>query len=129
VTTPLDGYYEALDAGDVASTLATFSDDAVYVRPTLPPATPGLEVIRGRDALREFFTQRGKQPHRHHVRECAAHEGDVFVEGVAGVDGRPPSHSFLVHATLDDAGLITRYFALMTALPATGDLGAALGAG
>jgi ketosteroid isomerase-like protein len=117
VASPLDRYYEALDAGDVERTLATFSADAVYVRPTLPPAAPGLEVVRGTDELREFFLARGKQPHRHEVRACAVDGRSCFVEGVAGVEGASPTHAFLVHATLDSDGLIQRYFALMAETP------------
>jgi ketosteroid isomerase-like protein len=117
VTSPLDPYYEALDAGDVERTLAAFADDAVYVRPALPPAPPGLETIRGRNELREFFVARGKQPHRHWVRTCAVAGDACFVEGVAGIEGQPPTHVFLVHATLDGAGLIERYFALMAEVP------------
>jgi ketosteroid isomerase-like protein len=117
VRSPLDAYYAALDGGDVDATVATFADDAVYIRPTLPPAEPGLEVIRGRDALRDFFVARGKQPHRHEVRACAVDGPRCFVEGVAGVEGEPPTHIFLVHATLDAGGLIERYFALMAETP------------
>jgi ketosteroid isomerase-like protein len=117
VRSPLDAYYRALDAGEVDATVATFADDAVYIRPTLPPTDPGLEVIRGRHALREFFAARGKQPHRHEVRACAVDGPRCFVEGVAGVEGEPPTHVFLVHATLDADGLIERYFALMAETP------------
>jgi hypothetical protein len=70
-------------------------------------------VIRGLDDLRAFFVARGKQPHRHEVRACAVDGPHCFVEGVAGVEGEPPTHVFLAHATLDGDGRITRYFALM----------------
>jgi ketosteroid isomerase-like protein len=113
VSSPLDRYYEALDGGDFDATVAAFTDDAVYVRPTLPPEPEGLAVVRGRDELRTFFEERGKRPYRHVVRACATDGRRCFVEGVAGVDGEPPTHVFLVHATLDDDGLISRYFALM----------------
>jgi ketosteroid isomerase-like protein len=108
---PLDRYYESLDAGDVDATTATFTDDAVYIRPSLD--VPGtLQSLSGRDELREFFRKRGKLPFRHEVRSCAVHGPECFVEGVAWVEG-DPAFTFLVHATLDGSGLIERYFALM----------------
>ena len=116
VTSPLDAYYSALDDGNIEGTLATFTDDAVYVRPVLGGA--GLEFVRGRTELREFFERRGKQPYRHRVRSCAVAGGRCFVEGDAGMEGAPPTHVFLVSATLDADGRIARYFALMAEAPA-----------
>jgi ketosteroid isomerase-like protein len=112
---PLDAYYEALDGGDVDATVAAFTDDAVYVRPTLDGLS--LEFVRGRTALREFFDRRGAQPHRHFVRSCAVDGTRCFVEGDAGIDGERPTHVFLVSATLDGDGRIARYFALMAEAP------------
>lgn len=116
MTTPLDAYYRAVDAGDVDATLACFTDDAEYVRPSLDG--PGLEVVRGRGELEAFFVARGKQPHRHLVVSSAGADGACFIEGVAGIEGEPPTHAFLVSATLESDGRISRYFALMTAIPA-----------
>ncbi len=111
VTSPLDGYYSALDGGDPDGAAMAFTKDAVYIRPVLGGS--GLEVVRGRDGLLEFFRKRGKQPYRHEVRACVVVDGRCFVEGIAGVEGEPPTHVFLVHATVGDDGLISRYFALM----------------
>jgi ketosteroid isomerase-like protein len=116
VTSPLDAYYTALDDGDIEKTLASFTDDAVYVRPVL--GETGLEFVRGRDELREFFERRGKQPYRHRVRSCAVAGERCFVEGDAGIEGEPPTHVFLVSATLDAERRIARYFALMAEAPA-----------
>ena len=113
---PLGAYYAALDGGDVEGTLATFTEDAVYVRPVL--GGTGLEFVRGKDELREFFERRGKQPYRHFVRSCALAGDRCFVEGDAGMEGDPPTHVFLVSATLDADGRIARYFALMAEAPA-----------
>jgi ketosteroid isomerase-like protein len=115
MTTPLDAYYRALDAGDVEGTLACFTDDAVYVRPSL--TRPGLEHVRGRDELEAFFVARGKQEHRHRVVACAVADGLCFVEGVAGREGAAPTHTFLVNATIERDGRISRYFALMAETP------------
>ena len=111
MTTPLDAYYGALDAGDVDGTLACFTDDAVYIRPSLERS--GLEFVRGRDELEAFFVARGKQPHRHLVVASAVRDGLCFVEGVAGIEGEPATHAFLVNATIESDGRISRYFALM----------------
>jgi ketosteroid isomerase-like protein len=115
MTTPLDEYYRAVDAGDVQGTLACFTDDAVYVRPSL--GRPGLEFVRGRDELEAFFVARGKQPHRHMVVTSAVAGSLCFVEGVAGIEGEPATHAFLVNATIEDDGRISRYFALMAETP------------
>jgi ketosteroid isomerase-like protein len=116
VSSPLEAYYTALDGGDIERTVAAFTDDAVYVRPVL--GGTGLEFVRGRDDLREFFERRGRQPYRHRVRSCAFAAGRCFVEGDAGMEGEPPTHVFLVSATLDADGRIARYFALMAEAPA-----------
>jgi ketosteroid isomerase-like protein len=113
--TPLDTYYRALDGGDLEGTLACFTDDAVYVRPALDGS--GLEFIRGRDDLRAFFVERGKKEWRHVLRACAVDGSRCLAEGVAGIDGEAPSHTFLVHATIADDGRISRYFALMSEAP------------
>ena len=116
VASPLDAYYTALDGGDVDGTLATFTEDAVYVRPSLD--VPGtLEFVRGHAELHEFLERRGKQPYRHRVRSCAVEGLRCFVEGAAGMDGKSPTHVFLVSATLDGDGRIARYFALMAGAP------------
>jgi hypothetical protein len=115
VASPLDAYYTALDGGDPDGAAAAFAGDAEYIRPVLGGS--GLEVVRGREALLEFFRNRGKQPYRHEVRACAVDGERCFVEGVAGIEGESPTHVFLVHATLDGDGLIRRYFALMAETP------------
>jgi ketosteroid isomerase-like protein len=111
VSSPLDAYYAAVDAGDADEATATFTDDGLYIRPSLN--VPGtLEIVRGHDELAEFFRNRGNPPFRHEVVACAVDGTRCFVEGVAYVEERPTT-SFLVHATVDDDGLIRRYFALM----------------
>jgi ketosteroid isomerase-like protein len=112
VTSPLDRYFSALDAGDVEATTEAFSEGTLYIRPSLD--VPGtLDVARGREELHEYFVKRGKRPFRHEVRACAVDGRDAFVEGVATQDGKE-LNSFLVHAVIDEDGLIERYFALMS---------------
>jgi ketosteroid isomerase-like protein len=113
VTSPLDRYFRAIDAGDVEATTAAFTEDALYVRPSLE-VPGGLEVIRGRDELSAYFTRRGKLPFRHEVRACVVDGNECFVEGAAYNEGERTA-TFLSHVTLDDEGLIRRYFALMAA--------------
>jgi hypothetical protein len=117
VTSPLDRYFTALDAGDVEATTDAFAEGAVYIRPSLD--VPGtLEVARGREELHEYFVKRGKRPFRHEVRACAVDGRDVFVDGVATLDGKE-LNSFLVHAVIGEGGLIERYFALMSEVAST----------
>jgi ketosteroid isomerase-like protein len=111
VSSPLDAYYTAVDAGDADAATATFTDDGLYIRPSL--AVPGtIELVRGRDDLLRFFRERGHPPFRHEVVACAVDGQRCFVEGIAYVNGEPTT-SFLVHATVADDGRIERYFALM----------------
>ena len=115
VSSPLDRYFDAIDSGDVDGTTAAFADGALYIRPSL--SVPGaLEVVRGRDELRRFFEDRGKKPFRHVVESCLVEATECFAEGVALQDGERIA-SFLVHASFDGDGLITRYFALMGGVP------------
>jgi ketosteroid isomerase-like protein len=118
VTSPLEEYYRALDDGDAEGAAAVFSEDTVYIRPALPgsPNAGGVEVVRGRNAVLEYFRERGKKPFRHRITSSSAEGAEWFVEGVAGMEGEAPTHVFLVHATVDD-GLITRYLAAMSEAP------------
>jgi SnoaL-like domain len=112
MSTPLDRYFTALDAGDVEATTEAFAEGALYIRPSLD--VPGaLEVARGREELHEFFVNRGKRAFRHEIRACAVDGREAFVEGVATLEGKE-LNSFLVHAVIDEQGLIERYFALMS---------------
>jgi ketosteroid isomerase-like protein len=112
-------YYRALDAGDDDAAAAAFAEDAVYIRPALDPAAggDGIEVVRGRAAIRDFFMRRsarkqfGENLHHHEFRSVAVEGADCFVEGV-GVTDRGPFAVFVAHATLGDDGLITRYIAI-----------------
>ena len=117
VKSPLDRYFEAVDRGDAEAATAAFAEDATYIRPSLQVAG-ALEIVRGRAELTEFFRKRGKLPFRHEVRTCSVDGPECFVEGVAFVDVEAePRNSFLAHATFDDEGRISRYFALMSDAP------------
>jgi hypothetical protein len=109
VPSPLDGYFGPLDAGELEAAAAAFSEDAVYIRPSLADASGArsLVVVRGRDAVLEWFRERGRRPYRHEIRRCAVDGRHCFVEGV--VTGGEAPQVFVASATLDDDGLITRY--------------------
>jgi ketosteroid isomerase-like protein len=108
-------YYAALDAGDDDAAAAAFAEEALYIRPALDPAGgDGIEVFRGRAAIRDLFERRsarkqfGDNLHHHEFRSAAVEGADCFIEGT-GVTDRGPFAVFLAHATLGDDGLITRY--------------------
>ena len=118
---PLDAYFAALDAGDDAAATAAFAEDAVYIRPAIEDPR-GLEVIRGRERIREFLARRrerqlaGAYPHRHEIRAAAFDGSRCFVEALMVTD-EGPLGVFLAHATFDGDGLITRYLAVMAETP------------
>lgn len=120
----LAAYYAALDAGDDDGAAATFAEDGVYMRPALEPAggMPAIEVIRGRDRIRELFARRsarkelGENLHHHELRSVVLDGRDCFIEGV-GVTDDGPYAVFLAHATIGDDGLITRYMAMLMETP------------
>ena len=124
VTSPLDRYYHALDAGDDDEAAAAFAEDAVYIRPATDPGRDvrGMEVIRGRTAIREFFARRrerqehGEYSHRHDLRAVAVDGSQCFVEALMVTDEGPVG-VFLAHATVGDDGLIERYIAVFTETP------------
>jgi hypothetical protein len=111
--TPLDRYYNSLDAGDDDAAAAAFADDAVYI---VPGVAGGTEINRGRAAIRELFAQRRERqnqsphPHRHDLRAIAVDGRRCFVEGLMVTDEGPVG-VFLAHATVGDDGLINRYIA------------------
>jgi ketosteroid isomerase-like protein len=113
VPSPLDAYFTALDGGDSDGAAAAFTADALYVR----PYESKLEVIAGRNRILEFFHRRGEKDYRHEVRACVVDGSRCFAEGVAVVDDEEPTHVFLVHATIEPDGLISRYLALFAATP------------
>lgn len=63
---PLIQYYDALDAFDVDTAAALFTENAAYVR---PPTDDVEETTVGRDAIRLLFERRGSKPTRHVVEK------------------------------------------------------------
>lgn len=120
-TSPLDAYFAALDAGDDAAATAAFAEDAVYIRPAIGDPR-GLEIIRGRERIREFLGRRrerqqaGEYTHRHELRAASFDGSRCFVEAVMVTD-EGTTGVFLAHATFDRDGLITRYIAVLAETP------------
>ena len=116
----VSAYYVALDAGDDDGAAAAFSEDAVYIRPAL--GGRGIEIARGRAAIRELFARRaarkqlGENLHQHELRAVAVDGSECFIEGV-GVTHDGPFAVFLAHATVGDHGLITRYIGTLAETP------------
>ncbi|MFT7835804.1 nuclear transport factor 2 family protein [Saccharothrix sp. BKS2] len=98
-------YYERVDAGEVDGLLALFAPDVVYDR-------PGYPVMRGRDALAEFYGgQRVISSGTHTLEQVTAEESVVAVHGeFAGVlkDGSEAKLRFADFFTLAADGLISR---------------------
>lgn len=118
---PLDAYFAALDAGDDDAATAAFAEDAVYIRPAIGDPR-GLEIIRGRERIREFLGRRrerqkaGEYAHRHEIRAASFDGSRCFVEAVM-VTAEGMTGVFLAHATFDEDGLIGRYLAVLAETP------------
>jgi ketosteroid isomerase-like protein len=120
-TSPLDAYFSALDAGDDEAATAAFAEDAVYIRPAIG-GPRGLEVIRGREHIREFLGRRrerqkaGEYTHRHEIRAASFDGSRCFVEAVMVTD-QGTTGVFLAHAEFDGDGRIARYLAVLAETP------------
>jgi ketosteroid isomerase-like protein len=118
---PIPAYLRHLDDGEVEEAAALFSQDAVYLRPNLATRQPGqpgglcaLALVRGREAILDYFRRRGKQAHRHVVMAEGRAGDHCFVEMTLSGFGAPIEAIGI--AELDTDGLISRYVALATPL-------------
>jgi SnoaL-like domain len=111
-TTIMKKYFAATDSSDVVAAAQMFADDAVYLRSPLP-GSDSTELIRldGLRAIVEFWKSRGQRVIRHTILADSASDNDWFGEGEAAGDNGP-TRRFLVHATFNSDGLISRYVAL-----------------
>jgi ketosteroid isomerase-like protein len=107
-------YLAALDAGDFASALACFADDAIYAVPPPPDAGGGpTSVLRGRDEIGVHFARRGRRDYAHLIRHVVDDGGRVFVAGTVEVSDEACA-MFVSSASVNGAGLIERYFTVST---------------
>lgn len=107
-------YYRLVDAGDIASLLALFTEDVVYRRPGYPP-------IRGSRRLEEFYRDvRVIDSGRHRLTEVVVEQSHAAVSGeFSGVlkDGKEVSVRFADFFVASESGLFrereTFFFAPM----------------
>src|SRR5262249_19124769 len=120
------------DDGEIDVCADLFAEDAVYIRPTMLPDANGnmvpgpLAFVNGREAIRTFFVERGKQNFRHYVRRELFDESIGFVEGQVITNDGVVIQMFSANALIDSDGKIARYVALAKAI--TPDEGARLDA-
>jgi ketosteroid isomerase-like protein len=117
----LPAFFARLDEGDAESASRFFTPDGLYVRPASDPsgvASADTEVVSGRDAIREYFRQRGRRPYRHHVQSCVRAGDLVYGDGVAIHESSGPFAVFVVRAELETDGRFRRYVAGAVALSA-----------
>src|SRR5215469_15668407 len=82
----LSEFFACLDAGDAATTAQFFAPDGLYVRPaadTSGGTGTSTDVIRGREAICDYFRLRGRRPYRHQVEYCVRAVDLVYGDGVA----------------------------------------------
>jgi len=116
-TSPLSAYYAALDAGDADACAALFAAEALCIRQALAPdlsLRPGVDVIRGRSAIRAYVAARPRRAAFHTIRSEIAGGSGVCVEGIYGSGPDDAGSLFLATAHLDSEGLIWRYMAIGT---------------
>jgi ketosteroid isomerase-like protein len=123
--TRLDGrlpeFFARLDDGDAESASQFFTPDGLYVRPASDPSgatTARTEVVSGRDAIRDYFRERGLRPYRHHIQSCVRAGGLEYADGVAIHESSGPFAVFVVRAELETDGRFRRYVAGAVALSA-----------
>lgn len=104
----IDAYLDRLEEGAFAEAADCFSEDALYSHP--PYRDGGERVdVRGREALRALFEQRGRQPWRHRILVAVQAGPHCLLEGDVRNLG-----SFISSVTLDGDGRIRRYVTFYT---------------
>jgi ketosteroid isomerase-like protein len=119
----LSRYFALLDDGDADGCAALFAPDAVCIRQALGPdgsLLPGVDVLRGRDAIHGYVRGRGIRPYRHSIRHEIADGTAICVEGIVRAADATPTSLFLATAELDLSGRFQRYLAIGT--PVTGEV-------
>lgn len=106
----VQGYYDALDRGDVDKILRDFSGDVLYRR-------PGYDPITGLEGLRRYYTaDRMLAPGRHVLRAMVVEDTTVAAHGTYEgelKDGGRTTVGFAAFFTFDSGGRIieqTTYF-------------------
>jgi ketosteroid isomerase-like protein len=115
--TVIHRYFAALDGYDVDAVLDCYTANLIYTRPSLDlSSTAALDLVIGREQLREYLLARGPQDTKHEIRRVATAGPVVFVEGIArGID---PPVAFMSNATVDESGRIARYISMAARISA-----------
>jgi ketosteroid isomerase-like protein len=128
----LTTYYQALDGRRFEEALACFAPDVLYA---VPPAG-GSEVdarreCRGREALLQWFGDRGPRQSTHQILLWADSGDSWLIEGVVHDSLAGDPTTFAASLRFNGDGVITRYLAYMCAeaLPADHGDGVAIDAG
>ncbi len=103
----VQGYYDALDAGDNERVLEFFSGDVLYLR-------PGYERVAGIERLREYYEDSRKlKPGRHVLRSILVDGAEVAVHGEYEgelKDGSRTSVGFAAFFTFDGNDRASEHF-------------------
>jgi hypothetical protein len=110
-------YYHGLDTGQLEEAAAAFAEHATFARSAVRDAGYGdlsvIEVLEGRPASLDLLRERDVRVARRHTIVDSTFDGREFWGvGVGGLRDGPDDVTFVVHATIDDAGLIARCFGL-----------------
>jgi hypothetical protein len=73
----------------------------------------GGTALKGTEAIRSFFAERGPAISRHIVTGAAESPGHSLAEGLVRPIGSGETKFFLASALVDNAGRITRYTTLV----------------
>jgi hypothetical protein len=110
----LGAFFSRLDDGDAESASRFFTTDGLYVRPAADASgstEARTEVVRGRDAIREYFLNRGRRPYRHRVESCVRVGDLMYGDGIAIHEHGGPFAVFVMRSALDANGRFRRYVA------------------
>ena len=112
-------YFEALDRFDVDSVVDCFSENVVFGHPQIKDWKPGVSVLHGRQAIRDFMIEYRKKQDSHHrltgFGEGVPFTGEKFVDGgpfyFVTVTGRNSDYlaSVCIVFEVDEDGRISRY--------------------
>lgn len=98
----IEGYFKALEAGDVDRVLEFFTKNARYVHPAWPGETdvPLLHEAVGHEALRRLLVHRGARDLHHQIHRMEQSGSTFHVWGIVCRDGKS-AEPFRAHAELD----------------------------
>lgn len=110
----LTGYFDRLEAGDMAAAAACFTATARYSHPPYgeeSPASPRHEV-EGRAAIRQLFERRGPRSTKHEITTATREGPVVHIAGLVRDGGGVVVASFVSQALLEETtGLVDEYVA------------------